>query len=103
MAVAPWVGKNARRRMPHDRGPIDTSEWHYYTDIQGTFTGKNDFAGTNYDVTIEGPAAQVGQGGSLKNALYGLSAWLLFTRTSGMSCAEVIHGDINVNLHPNCR
>ena len=83
-------------------GPIDTSEWRYYTDIQGTFTGKDANAGLNYDVEIMGPAAQMGFGGSLKNADWGLSAWLLFTRTSGAGCAETIHGDINVNLTGNC-
>jgi hypothetical protein len=88
--------------LKENGGTFDTTEWHYYTAIAGTLTGKEDFSGTNFDVVLRGPAAQVGFGGGLRNGLYGLSAWLDLTRTSGWKCSSTIHGDVNINID-ECR
>ncbi len=88
--------------LAENGGPIDTSEWHYYTAISGQLVGEKDWQGLVYDVTLRGPAAQVGFGASLKNTEYGLSAWLNLERVSGNACQGSIDGDVNIILTDDC-
>ncbi len=88
--------------LAENGGPIDPSDWHYYTGLSGTLTGMGDMLGTNYDVTRAGPAVQVGYGASLKNAEYGIATWLDLNRTSGTGCDGEMSGDINIILTRDC-
>jgi hypothetical protein len=97
--MSPKLNQVLPSALAANGGPIDTSLWHYYTSISGTLKGAGTYAGTNFDVALRGAPAQVGWGGSLKNANYGLSSWLTLTRTSGGGCSgPVMDGDMNFEL-----
>lgn len=79
-----------------DGGIVDTSTWHYYTETNGTLTGKDDLVGTNITLVRKGPAFQVGKGSNGKNANPGASGWFDWTGTG--LCAGSGSGDFNLDL-----
>jgi hypothetical protein len=66
-----------------------------------------DYVGAILDLTRRGPSFQVGFGANDKNANYGASAWLNWTRTrrpnnSNITIASSGTGDINIDLGFDC-
>ncbi|MCB9877152.1 MAG: hypothetical protein H6835_06065 [Planctomycetes bacterium] len=59
-------------------GPVDPSQWRYFTQVTGTITGLRAYDGARIDVANLGPA-QVGDGATNKNALSGLACDLILT------------------------
>ena len=60
--------------------PFSPENWHYYTSLTGTLTGRtgSPFDGAVYSITLRTAAAQVGEGANNRNLLNGLWADLLF-------------------------
>ena len=88
-------------------GPIDTSEWRYYTGLTGTLTGIDLLEGAVLELYRVGPAFQVGEGASGKNLDYGASSWFGWTVTQqptffGSNLPNGGNGDFNLNLRTDC-
>ena len=87
-------------------GPIDTSEWRYYTSMTGTLTGIDMLEGAVLSLHPVGPAFQVGVGASGKNLDYGASGWFGWTVVSQPTFYPQLsnggNGDFNLNLRTDC-
>jgi hypothetical protein len=86
-------------------GPVDPSDWYYYTSFHGTFTGDKDFRGAVLTITPRGPAAQFGAGANNRNSRYGMSAWFSYSvdqqpKKGGPFAAGA--GDMNLDLQSDC-
>ncbi|WP_262713708.1 SdrD B-like domain-containing protein, partial [Neolewinella aurantiaca] len=84
-------------------GNVNNSDWYYYTELEGTLTGKNSLAGATVAVERRGGAFQVGTGANLNQASnFGASGWTFFNvisqPTSGPSLQTATTGDVNINL-----
>ncbi|HRX84215.1 MAG TPA: DUF4215 domain-containing protein [Phycisphaerae bacterium] len=89
-----------------EQGPMDTSNWYYYTDLTGTLTGEGKYAGAVLSLTRRGPAVQVGVGANGKNLQFGLSTWVTASVVSQPNDTHLTFsdtdGDINIDLLTHC-
>ena len=84
---------------------VDEANYVYYTDISGTFMGRDDYEGAVYSLSLRGAAAQVGMGANQKNERYGLSSWYYLTQISppdSGSLPATMDGDFNLDLVSGC-
>lgn len=85
-------------------GIVDTNSWHYYSNMVGTLTGIDCYAGGLLSITRMGPAPQFGIGANGKNTNDGASAWFTVTvvksPTSGPVFCPTSHGDFNLDYAP---
>lgn len=84
---------------------VDEANYVYYTDLSGTFTGRGDYEGAVYALTIRGAAAQMGDGANQKNERFGLSSWYDLTQLSppnSGSLPTMMQGDFNFDLVSGC-
>ncbi len=57
-------------------GPVETSQWWYYGEFEGTMVGRGDAEGAIIRLTRRGPAFQFGDGANNKNTIFGGTGWL---------------------------
>jgi len=79
-AAFPPAGSPNKKLLPgaftENGGPVDTTNWHYYTDFSGNLVGLDNLTGALVNVNDFGPAAQLGRGANGKNLDFGLCAGL---------------------------
>jgi uncharacterized repeat protein (TIGR01451 family) len=87
-------------------GPVDPSQWRYYTAFSGTLTGLGDYDGAVLAIQRVGPAFQVGNGANGKNYNFGASSWFTWTvvsqPVSGTTLQVTGQGDFNLDLGADC-
>lgn len=85
-------------------GIVDTNGWRYYSNMVGTLTGIDCFAGGLLSITRTGPAPQFGIGANGKNTNDGGSAWFTVTVVknpkTGSAFCPTSHGDFNLDTAP---
>ncbi|MEO0478024.1 MAG: hypothetical protein AAF196_00955 [Planctomycetota bacterium] len=85
---------------------IDTNEWRYYTELNGTIRGRAGLDGFEATISRRGEALQIGQGANLKDLSYGFASWFNIQIQSqnpdAMLCFRAARGDFNGSLGDNC-
>ncbi|MEL6275417.1 MAG: SprB repeat-containing protein, partial [Bacteroidota bacterium] len=86
-------------------GNLDNSDWYYYTEIDGVFTGTGTLSGGVVLVTPRAEAFQIGTGANLNDAnAFGASGWITYEIKAqpntglGFTTDVTDQGDFNINL-----
>ena len=80
----------------------DTSDWDFFSYISGKITGVSaDLAGLALDLTMRGPAVQLGNGANDKDGGFGASSWFNVAVSADNTFSGPLHtrhGDVNLQL-----